>query len=173
MADSIDKIVQEIADDLFPAFEAAEAQSAAVLQFLKDRGIATDEELSPYLDQAGNASSVRWRAVRVRLEHLVSSAVKISQDSADAKQKQAAAPPKAEKPPQDGGEKLETNEPQAKEGSAAKTQAGNSERQPAAEVEAAKNSEAVQSDGAGSENPRPVANEDRPTEAGPARKDAA
>jgi hypothetical protein len=42
------------------------------MAFLKDQGIASDEKLAPYLDQAGNAASVRWRAAGVRMDHLFS-----------------------------------------------------------------------------------------------------
>ena len=75
--------VQEIFHDLFSSMEALETQSTAVLQFLKDKGIATDEELVSHLEQAGNASSVRWRGVRVRADYLFSSAVKAAEQAAE------------------------------------------------------------------------------------------
>jgi hypothetical protein len=69
-------ILQQIFDELFSSLEPLETQNAALLQFLKAKGIATDEELAPYLEQAGNASNVRWRGVRVRTAALISSALK-------------------------------------------------------------------------------------------------
>src|SRR5580700_11944366 len=63
----------EIFDHLFSLLETQETQRAAIQQLIKDKGIACDSELAPYLDQAGNASSVRWRAARVRINYLLSS----------------------------------------------------------------------------------------------------
>jgi hypothetical protein len=76
-------IVQEILHDLFSSMEALETQNTAILQFLKDKGIATDEELAPHLEQAGNASSVRWRGARVRADYLFASAVKAAEQAAE------------------------------------------------------------------------------------------
>lgn len=74
------KITQEILDDLIPSLEALEAKSTAVLEFLKHEGIASDEKLAPYLEQAANASNVRWLGVRVRVERLLSKAEKDSSE---------------------------------------------------------------------------------------------
>ena len=76
-------IVEEILHDLFSSMEALETQNTAILQFLKDKGIATDEELAPHLEQAGNASSVRWRGVRVRADYLFASAIKAAEQAAE------------------------------------------------------------------------------------------
>src|SRR6202163_495229 len=83
MDENNNNIVQEILHDLFSSLEALETQNTAILQFLKDKGIATDEELASQLEQAGNASSVRWRAVRVRADYLFASAVKAAEQAAE------------------------------------------------------------------------------------------
>jgi signal recognition particle GTPase len=65
-----DRPTEELFDELFTLLEALEARNEAIAGLLKDQGIATDEKLQPYLEQAGNAASVRWRAARARMEHL-------------------------------------------------------------------------------------------------------
>lgn len=76
-----ENIAQEILHELFSSLEALETQSTAVLRFLTDNGIANEKKLAPYLEQAGNASSVRWRAVRARIDYLLSSAMKTDEDA--------------------------------------------------------------------------------------------
>jgi hypothetical protein len=83
MDETNNNIVQEILHDLFSSLEALETQNTAILQFLKDKGIATDEELASHLEQAGNASSVRWRGVRVRADYLFASAIKAAEQAAE------------------------------------------------------------------------------------------
>jgi hypothetical protein len=93
-----ENIAQEILHELFSSLEDLETQSAAVLQFLKNKGIANDKELTPYIERAGNASSVRWRGVRARIDYLLASAMKNAEESG---KKPAAAPassPGNEKP---------------------------------------------------------------------------
>ena len=83
MDENNNNIVQEILHDLFSSLEALETQNTAILQFLKDKGIATDEELTSHMEQAGNASSVRWRGVRVRADYLFASAIKAAEQAAE------------------------------------------------------------------------------------------
>src|SRR4051794_18431020 len=64
--------VKEIFDELFSVLESLEIQNVAILQFLKEQGMASDEKLAPYLDRAGDAASVKWRAHRARMDHLFS-----------------------------------------------------------------------------------------------------
>src|ERR1700688_2509474 len=92
MAENNNNIVQEVLHDLFSSLEAMETQNAAILQFLKDKGIATDEELAPYLEQAGNASNVQWRGVRVRADYLFSSAIKAAEQAAEKESRKPAEP---------------------------------------------------------------------------------
>jgi hypothetical protein len=66
-------LAQELLNELGLSLQSLETEQAALLQFLKDNGVLTDDQFAPYLAQAGKASSVRWRAAHVRLEHLFSS----------------------------------------------------------------------------------------------------
>lgn len=64
--------MKEVLNELFSHLEKLETQSEAILQFLKEKKRVTDKQLAPYLEQAGNASNVRWRAARVRIERMLS-----------------------------------------------------------------------------------------------------
>jgi hypothetical protein len=98
--------IKEILDELFSLLETLETQSLALTQFLKDQGIATEEKLAPYLDRAGNASSVKWRAARARMQYLLSPTKKETKDEEKDKNqepknknKEPEEPPSTEKPP--------------------------------------------------------------------------
>jgi hypothetical protein len=97
-----EELVQQILDELLSTFEPLDTQCAALLQFLKAKGIATDEELKPFLEQAGNASNVRWLAARVRLRSLISSAMKPSEQPTEKSEKPSAteSPETADKRPE-------------------------------------------------------------------------
>jgi hypothetical protein len=84
---------KEIFEHLFSLLEDLETRSTATLQLLRAKGIATEEELATHLDQAGNASSVRWRAARARINHLLSPV-----KPAEKPDENPAAKPEARKP---------------------------------------------------------------------------
>ena len=67
---------EQLLDDLLYAMETLETRCAGILQFLKEENYATDEQLAPFMEQAANASNVRWRAARLRMTSLLHSAMK-------------------------------------------------------------------------------------------------
>jgi chemotaxis protein histidine kinase CheA len=107
--------IEEILDELFSLLETLETQSLALTQFLKDQGIATDEKLAPYLDRAGNASSVKWRAARARMQYLLSPVAKKSNDLEKDKNKESEKPAEKQSAPEQGqkpgAEKRSTEKP--------------------------------------------------------------
>jgi hypothetical protein len=109
-------IAQEILHELFSSLEALETRSAALLQFAKDRGWASDQELAPYLEQAGNASNVRWRAARVRIDHLLSSAFQ----AADRDAKPKSPKPEEKSQESSGSTVAEMSHPEEKKSAGAK-----------------------------------------------------
>lgn len=92
-----ENIVQEILHELFSSLEALETQSTAILQLLKDKGLANEQELALHLEQAGNASNVRWRAAQVRIDHLVSSALKTAERDAEQQPRKEESPKREQK----------------------------------------------------------------------------
>ena len=89
--------IKEILNELFSHLERLETQSDAILQFLKEKKRVTDKQLAPYLEQAGNASNVRWRAARVRIEHLLSSMETEEAETKVGKKPEIAQAEKADK----------------------------------------------------------------------------
>ena len=83
-------VVEQILDELLPSLEELETQSGAVLQFLKDKGIATDEGLTPYMEQARSASTVRWRAARLRINRVLAPTFKTAEKTAEEKRSESA-----------------------------------------------------------------------------------
>lgn len=96
------KIAEQFLDELFSSLEEMETQSAAILQFLKDKGGATSEQLAPYMDQASKASNVRWRAARLRLMSLFSAAMKSAEEP--SARTSPGAGDQEDKPGGEGGE---------------------------------------------------------------------
>jgi hypothetical protein len=134
--------IKEILDELFSLLESLETQSLALTQFLKDQGIATDEKLAPYLDRAGNASSVKWRAARARMQYLLSPVAKKTDDEAKDKNKESERP-QAEK---QATEKQPTEKPSTEQ---------NKPASPDATKDTAQNTGVNTS-----KNPKPAAKED-------------
>jgi hypothetical protein len=87
--------IKEVLDDLFTLLETLETQNIAVLQFLKDQGIATEETFAPYLERAGAASSVKWRAARARMTFLLAPAQKKSPEPEKETKNKEAEPKEA------------------------------------------------------------------------------
>src|SRR5580698_5916404 len=79
------EIIKQVLDELFSSFEDMETRSAAIVLLLKDQGTVTEEALSPYLEQAGKTSNVRWRAARVRIGALLESAMKAPEQKPQSK----------------------------------------------------------------------------------------
>lgn len=88
---------QELLDELGSTLENLETQQGALLQCLKDKGMVTEEELAPYLTQAGNASNVRWRAARLRLARILSGAQQQEEEDQKRQESPAAATQSAPK----------------------------------------------------------------------------
>jgi hypothetical protein len=127
--------LKEVLAELFALLEAQETNSVAVLQLLKDQGITSDETLAPYLDQAGRASNVKWRAARMRMEYLLTP---IKKETAD-NDKSIEAQPKAARNKADEDE----GENQAKDNGNEKEQA-RTEAKSAGKADAEKSSDEKQ-----------------------------
>lgn len=93
-----DKPVEQVFSDLFRYLEVLETQNGAMLQLLKDKGVVSDEQFAPYLEKAATASDVKWRAARVRMEHLFAS---VSEQIAKKTETTTNEPPKKEPPAQE------------------------------------------------------------------------
>jgi hypothetical protein len=116
-------LAQELLNELGSSLENLQTQQAALLQFVKDDGIVTDDQLAPYLEQAAKVSEVRWRAARIRLGPLISKERQREEQLAEKEQHKADDAPKApiqnqEKPDQgkqDRGAQDQGNEKREKE----------------------------------------------------------
>jgi len=111
-------LAQELLNELGSSLESLETRNTALLQFLNDRGIVTDDQLAPDMDQAGNASSVRWRATRVRLERVFAAATEAEEKAFEKLHEQA---PKTQTP--EAPAEKQTSTDQQPENAAKKTEA--------------------------------------------------
>jgi hypothetical protein len=102
------ELAEELVDALGSSLEDLEASQAALIQFLKDQGIVTDEQFADYRKQASKASSVRWRAARVRLQHLIEGEKAREEKAAEEKKREEQGEEKKKKeekaPMSDGGD---------------------------------------------------------------------
>lgn len=88
--------VKEVLSELFSHLERLETQSTAILLFLKEKKRVTDKQLAPYLERAGNASNVRWRAERVRMEYLLTQTGIEGAKSQEESEEEKSAPSEVE-----------------------------------------------------------------------------
>lgn len=68
-----EKLIDEILDAVLPPIEAAESQTNALIQLLRERGILTDDDFHRFQEQAENASEIKSRAMRLRLKRIFES----------------------------------------------------------------------------------------------------
>ncbi|HEY1658176.1 MAG TPA: hypothetical protein VGG14_07510 [Candidatus Sulfotelmatobacter sp.] len=106
--------LQPILDELFSSLEPLDAQSSAILQFLKSKGLATDEELAPFLEQAADAASVRWLAVRVRTAALLANLLNPTEQESFTASAQANARPAPQNDRSEGQANPNVNSPDEK-----------------------------------------------------------
>ena len=92
---------EQVLSDLFRYIEVLETQNRAILQLLRDRGIVTDEQFAPYLETAATASDVKWRAARVRMEHLFTN---VPEPKAQVSENAKKETPKKEQPTREASE---------------------------------------------------------------------
>lgn len=106
-----DNVGGEVLDELLSALEDLDTKSAAILEFLKSKELATDEELTASLRQAGDASNVRWRAARLRMKTLLASAIKGAEEQFSRKieQKERQGAPAQKPEPQEKNENVQQN----------------------------------------------------------------
>jgi hypothetical protein len=67
---------EQVFEEMLPYLESLEAQIGGIIQLLKDKGITTNAEFAQYAQRGDDASNVRERSMRARMEYLFSSAAK-------------------------------------------------------------------------------------------------
>ena len=83
-------VFDEVIDELFSSLESIETQTRALTAYLQEKGPISEDDFEPYLRQAGETASVRWRAERIRMKSLLSSALKSAAESVSAQAEKAA-----------------------------------------------------------------------------------
>ena len=67
---------EQVFEEMLPYLETLDAQIGGIIQLLKDKGLTTNAEFAQYARRGDDASNVRERGMRVRMEYLFSSAAK-------------------------------------------------------------------------------------------------
>lgn len=101
-----EEFAKEILQELISSLETLETQTAAILQFLSDKKPANKKALAACLETAGQASAVRWRASRARIDHLLSSVMK----SVEEETRKEASKPKAADQEEGAGREKKTSQ---------------------------------------------------------------
>ncbi len=65
---------EQVFEEMLPYLETLDSQISGIVQLLKDKGITTNAEFAKYTQRGDDASNVRERGMRVRMEYLFSSA---------------------------------------------------------------------------------------------------
>ncbi|MGA7632163.1 MAG: hypothetical protein WCB11_15480, partial [Terriglobales bacterium] len=99
-----EEFAKEILQELISSLETLETQTAAILQFLNDKDPADKEALASCLERAGQASSIRWRGARARIDRLLSSAM----NSVEEEIRKEPPKPKAAHQEEEAGQEKQT-----------------------------------------------------------------
>ena len=120
---------KQIFSDLFRYLEVLETQNAAMLQFLKDKNVIKESQFGSYLDQAAAATDVKWRAARVRMEHLLA---EVPQPKAQPLENGTKEAPKTEKTTTKSSEKRDGEVQAAEKKDVSGDESGDKQAKPAA-----------------------------------------
>ena len=85
-------------NELYPHLEWQETQIIALLEFLTAKGIITDKEFAPFVEEAGKRSSVKWLAARLRVEHALSESTEEEEKPAEISTRLPAREPEEQLP---------------------------------------------------------------------------
>ena len=109
---------QQILDELLPYLEALDTRSEALTQFLKDKGLTTDEQFASYLEKAGSITNVKWLGARVRIGRMLAA---LARDFEEKKREAESEHEKdaGEKPEEQSGKSSDTPAENKSEDSAA------------------------------------------------------
>jgi len=99
-----EELLDEILDAVIPSLEAAEAQTAALIQLLEEKQLISAEERERLLAQAANTADIKARGARLRLKRVLTSALK---------ELEKAKEPEKDKPQQKSQAEPEGPEPSA------------------------------------------------------------